>query len=83
MAMLFDAGEQTLGVVFYMCLIAFGSYFILNLILAVIMGSFSKFESQEIEAKIRALEQSELESVKMSTLDHADEQPVAKKVKEK
>lgn len=56
MAMLFDAGEQTLGVIFYMCLIAFGSYFILNLILAVIMGSFSKFESQEIEAKIRALE---------------------------
>lgn len=45
MAMLIDAGEQTLGVTFYMCLIAFGSYFILNLILAVIMGSFSKFES--------------------------------------
>ena len=64
-----------------MCLIAFGSYFILNLILAVIMGSFSKFESQEIEAKIRALEQSELESVKMSTLDNADDQSSAVKSK--
>jgi voltage-dependent calcium channel L type alpha-1D len=30
---------------FYLILVIFGSYFILNLILAVIMGSFTKFEN--------------------------------------
>ena len=48
MAFLIDAGESTIAIVYYLFLIAFGSYFILNLILAVIMGSFSKFENQEI-----------------------------------
>lgn len=45
MFFLIDAGEMNLSIGFYLLLIAFGSYFILNLILAVIMGSFSKFEA--------------------------------------
>mmetsp|Transcript_40276 Transcript_40276/g.61461 ORF Transcript_40276/g.61461 Transcript_40276/m.61461 type:complete len:85 (+) Transcript_40276:64-318(+) len=40
-----DTGNGTLAVFFYIILVAFGSYFILNLILAVIMGSFTKFEN--------------------------------------
>lgn len=35
--------------IFYILIVIFGSYFILNLILAVIMGSFTKFENQEME----------------------------------
>jgi hypothetical protein len=43
-----DAGHGTFAVFFYLMLVAFGSYFVLNLILAVIMASFSKQENQEI-----------------------------------
>jgi hypothetical protein len=32
--------------------IAFGAYFIINLILAVIMGSFSKFDQKEMEQEM-------------------------------
>ena len=46
---LVDSGNGELAVIFYLLVVAFGSYFILNLILAVIMGSFTKFEKQEIE----------------------------------
>lgn len=46
---LMDSGNEVLAIIFYMILITFGSYFILNLILAVIMGSFTKFENQELE----------------------------------
>ena len=39
-----------MALIFYQFLVLFGSYFILNLILAVIMSSFSKHETiQEIE----------------------------------
>jgi hypothetical protein len=38
------SGAGTIAVTFYMLIISFGSYFVLNLILAVIMGSFTKFE---------------------------------------
>lgn len=44
---LIDSGNGTFSVVFYLLIVAFGSYFIVNLILAVILGSFSKFENQE------------------------------------
>ena len=47
-----ETGNKEIGIIFYLLLIAFGSYFILNLILAVIMGSFTKFETKEIEDKI-------------------------------
>lgn len=47
-----NSGNSGIGITFYLLLIAFGSYFILNLILAVIMGSFTKFENKEIEEKI-------------------------------
>ena len=51
-----NTGNVELGTCFYLLLIAFGSYFILNLILAVIMGSFTKFENKEIEEKIHQAE---------------------------
>ena len=73
MSFLIDAGEGTIAIAFYLLLIAFGSYFILNLILAVIMGSFSKFENQEIEEKMRELEQEELKKVKRSAIEDAVE----------
>jgi len=44
---LIDSGNGPLGIIFYLLLVAFGAYFILNLILAVIMGSYTKFENQE------------------------------------
>ena len=51
-----NTGNLELATCFYLLLIAFGSYFILNLILAVIMGSFTKFENKEIEEKIHQAE---------------------------
>jgi hypothetical protein len=45
MYFLMDTGNGSLAVGFYLLLVIFGSYFILNLILAVIMGSFTKFEN--------------------------------------
>ena len=51
-----NTGNAEIGICFYLLLIAFGSYFILNLILAVIMGSFTKFENKEIEEKIHQAE---------------------------
>jgi hypothetical protein len=51
-----DSGVGELAVVFYLLVVAFGSYFILNLILAVIMGSFTKFEKQEIENSMNEAE---------------------------
>ena len=45
MYFLIDTGNGPLAVAFYLLLVIFGSYFILNLILAVIMGSFTKFEN--------------------------------------
>ena len=45
MYFLIDAGIAQLSIGFYLLLVIFGSYFILNLILAVIMGSFTKFEN--------------------------------------
>ena len=50
---LMESGQEVEAVAFYLLQIAFGSYFILNLILAVIMGSFSKFEQKEIEEKLK------------------------------
>lgn len=50
---LVDSGHGTISVTFYILVIGFGSHFILNLILAVIMGSFTKFENQEIIAKMK------------------------------
>lgn len=58
-----------MAIVFYIFLIAFGSYFILNLILAVIMGSFTKFENQEIEEKIKMAEREEMSIVKKNLID--------------
>ena len=46
---LVDSGQLILGSSFFFIIIAFGSYFIINLILAVIMSSFSRFENKEIE----------------------------------
>ena len=69
MFFLIDAGESTLAIIFYIFLIAFGSYFILNLILAVIMGSFTKFENQEIEDKIKRAEMEEMSIVKKNLID--------------
>ena len=48
-------------------LVIFGAYFIFNLILAVIMGSFTKFESQEIMEKLK--EDEDL----MNALKHDDQ----------
>jgi hypothetical protein len=53
MTNLSDSGNGNLSTVFYILLVTFGSYFILNLILAVIMGSFTKFEKQEIENRMK------------------------------
>ena len=53
---LVDSGVGELAVIFYLLVVAFGSYFILNLILAVIMGSFTKFEKQEIENSMKEAE---------------------------
>jgi hypothetical protein len=39
------SGSGGLAIVFYILVVTLGSYFILNLILAVIMGSFTKFEN--------------------------------------
>ena len=50
---LIESGTWVEAALFYILQIAFGSYFILNLILAVIMGSFSKFEQKEIEEKLK------------------------------
>lgn len=47
MNFLIDTGNGSIAVTFYLLMVIFGSYFILNLILAVIMGSFTKFENQE------------------------------------
>jgi hypothetical protein len=55
-----DSGDSIITVSFFMLQITFGSYFILNLILAVIMGSFTKFENKEIEEKIKIAEQAEM-----------------------
>ena len=52
MYFMMDTGSGAIAICFYLLLVVFGSYFILNLILAVIMGSFTKFENQEIETKI-------------------------------
>lgn len=46
---LVDSGQLILASTFFFLIIAFGSYFMINLILAVIMSSFSRFESKEIE----------------------------------
>ena len=51
MFLLMDSGDTLLCITFYLLLISFGSYFILNLILAVILGSFSKFERAEFEKR--------------------------------
>lgn len=69
MFFLIEAGYSGLAIVFYIFLIAFGSYFILNLILAVIMGSFTKFENQEIEEKIKMAEREEMSIVKKNLID--------------
>ena len=53
---LVDSGVGELAIIFYLLVVAFGSYFILNLILAVIMGSFTKFEKQEIENSMQEAE---------------------------
>ena len=60
MTFFIDSGQAQLAIIFYLLLVAFGSYFILNLILAVIMGSFTKFEDKEIENKIKLAENVEL-----------------------
>ena len=58
-----EAGSSYLGIPFFLLLIAFGSYFILNLILAVIMGSFSKFEDRELRERLESAERAELARV--------------------
>lgn len=55
-----EAGSSYLAIPFFLLLIAFGSYFILNLILAVIMGSFSKYENKELRERLESAEQAEL-----------------------
>ena len=60
---LIDSGNATIGIIFYLTLVIFGSYFILNLILAVIMGSFTKFENQELTDKLQKEEQDELDRI--------------------
>lgn len=45
---LIQAGHSAYAIVFFLIVIAFGAYFIINLILAVIMGSFEKFEEHEM-----------------------------------
>lgn len=45
MNFMIDTGNGSIAVGFYLLQVIFGSYFILNLILAVIMGSFTKFEN--------------------------------------
>tara|TARA_B110000285_G_C14965056_1_gene533654 strand:+ start:421 stop:696 length:276 start_codon:yes stop_codon:yes gene_type:complete len=51
MFMLMDTNStnSSIAIFFYLILVVFGSYFVLNLILAVIMGSFTRFETQEYE----------------------------------
>ena len=46
------SGDDVMHYIFLLILIFFGSYFIINLILAVIMGSFTKFENKEIEGNM-------------------------------
>jgi len=41
-----NAGYIYQGTIFYLIIVFFGSYFILNLILAVIMSSYIKFQAQ-------------------------------------
>ena len=47
MYMLMETGKSNavIAIVFYLLVVIIGAYFILNLILAVIMGSFTKFET--------------------------------------
>ena len=58
---LIDQGNGLVSMIFFLGVISIGSYFILNLFLAVIMGSFTKFEKQEIEEKMHKLKQEELQ----------------------
>ena len=57
---LVDSGQIFLAPSFFMIVIAFGSYFMINLILAVIMASFTKFENREIENRMKLAENQEL-----------------------
>ena len=65
MFMLMDTNStnSSIAIFFYLILVVFGSYFVLNLILAVIMGSFTRFETQEHEQKMRVIEQAMLRKV--------------------
>ena len=51
-----NSGHELMAVIFFVILLAFGSYFMINLILAVIMGSFTKYENKEIETKLKEAE---------------------------
>ena len=46
---LVDSGHFVLSPLFFILIVGFGSYFMINLILAVILESFSKFELNENE----------------------------------
>ena len=54
------SGNAVIGILYYLFLVVFGSYFIFNLILAVIMGSFTKFENQEIMTNMYKHQESEM-----------------------
>ena len=79
MTFFIDSGQAQLAIIFYLLLVAFGSYFILNLILAVIMGSFTKFEDKEIENKIKLAENVELLNIEKGKM--SDEHNHDKKIK--
>ena len=63
MQRLIRSGNDVYAVLFFIIVVAFGAYFIINLILAVIMASFSKFEDKEIELARVAAEEAELKRV--------------------
>ena len=77
---LVDSGHIILAPSFFLLVISFGSYFMINLILAVIMGSFSKFENREIEQMVKQAENKEL--LRVSTLHYNKPQQEMKEERE-
>ena len=67
MARQIDAGNGMIAIPFWLLLIFFGSYFILNLNLAVIMDSYTKYE-----IKIRDDEAKQQEIDRLHSLHHSN-----------
>ena len=55
-----QAGNEAIAIPFFLFLIAFGSYFILNLNLAVILAHFTMYEKKEEEMRQRKLKNEKL-----------------------